>query len=250
MFIPTSNHILQVTVDGRHGGQQILNVYHYKYSSPDTGPTGGSSATFLTNFRTAFRAFLSARMYELYTVNRYWLRSIYDVATSVVGPPAKYRPVYHPDMLDVLDGVQSAGNDIGGLIATGPYCPSHVAMRVLKNPANLRVGYMSRNYNRYGPLDTAILDGDEADHDLWSTTAVTNWTNTLNTFTNLAIFDQVGGNGWDQCVFSASYHGKVGKPLGSTITKAAELATGVTVMQYAGSQVSRRYRPRGGFQGS
>jgi hypothetical protein len=250
MFIPQSNHVMQVSVDGRFDGQQILNVYHYKYSSPDTGPTAGTSTVFLQNFRTAFRALLAARFYPGYSVMRYWLRSIHAVAVSNPVPPVKWRPVYHPDMLDWLDGVVAPGSDQGGQPVLSRYLPSFVALRVLKNPEHRRVGYLSRNYNRYGPMETVDLDLDLADNDLWSTDTLTNWTTSLSAFTDAAILDQPAGNGWDQAVFSASYHGNVGQPAGSTITKAAEKVTSVSVMQFAGSQVSRRYKPRGGFQGS
>lgn len=250
MFIPQSNHVLQVTVDGRVDGQQLLNVFHYKYSSPDTGPTGGASNTFLTNFRTAYRVLMDARMYAAYSVERYWIRSIYDVAVSDAGPPPKYRPLYHPDMLDFLDGVPGDGNDQGGLADPSPYLPTYVSLRVLKNPENRRVGYLSRNYNRFGPFAGADLDADPTDHDLWTPGFVTNWTTAFGTFADAAIFDQVGGNGWDMACFSAQYHGLVGKPLASSITKAAEKVGSITIMQYAGSQISRRYKPRGGFQGS
>lgn len=250
MFIPQSNHILQVTVDARVDAQQLLNVYHYKFSAPDTGPTGGSSVTFLQNFRTAFRVLLAARMYPAFEVERYWLRSIYDVAVSDPGPPIKYRPVFHPDMLDWLDGTHGVGEDLGGQVSPSGYLPTYVAMRALKNPENRRVGYLSRNYNRYAPFAQADLDADNADHDRWDAAVVGEWSTSLNTFADAAILDQPAGNGWDQAVFSASYHGKVGKPLGASITKAAEPVTSVTVMTFAGTQVSRRYRPRGGFQGS
>lgn len=250
MFIPQSNHVLQLTVDARVDGQQVLNVFHYKHSSPDTGPTGGSSATFLTNFRTIFRTLIDARLYPAYAIQRYWLRSIYDVAFVNPPAPGSYRPVYHPDMLDFLDGVPGDNNDQGGLAEPAGYLPTYVCLRTLKNPEHRRVGYLSRNYNRFGPFARADLDADPADHDLWSTDLVTAWTTAINTFADAAVLDQVAGNGWDMAVFSAQYHGKVGKPLGASITKAAEKVTSVTVMQYAGTQVSRRYRPRGGFQGS
>lgn len=238
---------MHVTIDSRVDGQQFINNFYYKYSTPETGVTGGRSDTFLTNFRNAFRQRMIPLLCNRFSVSKYWVRSIVGDILVDAGPPAKFRAKYDPDRLDFLEG---AAGDVGAIVPdAGGLLPMHCAYRVIKNPGQKFVGYHSRCYNRFGPVLASDMELGASNHDLFDDVRKGVWDAAVTLFCDDAIFDQVGGNGWDMCSFSIQYFGRVAKPAGASITKAAVAISNAKLQPYVGSQVTRRYHPIGGFEG-
>lgn len=248
MFEPDAATILQVTVDGRVSGQQIINTFYYRFAA-DTGTgTGGSSVTFLTNFIIAYRLSIITNMYDLYSVHRYWVRGINGVAQKL-GPPVTYEPVFHPDMLDWRAGTSSDQGDLTPGAGVG-YLPINAVLRVLKAPENPKRRYFNRNYNRFSPFTTSDLDTDVADHDKWKPALITAWNTAFTTFATANILDQAAGNGWDFGIFSPAYWWAVQRPIPKGVWYGFQKVTAPSAEDYVGTQVTRRYSPSGAYRGS
>jgi len=248
MFEPNANYVLEVTVEGMSYTEQFINKFYFRFSDPDSGPTGGSSTTFLSNFATLYQTELLPEMYAAYSVNRYWLREIIDVSEKSPGPPPVYQRVYLDSALDYKEGT---GLDVGGkaLAMDTSYLPAGTAARVLKTPTVRRIKYFNKSYNRFGPFTTAELVNTVDGHDQWSTTFITDMSAAMTSFLGTAVLDQVAGNGWYHALWSDQFYGIKAKPFVISTGQSAALTTVGKLQKYIGTQATRRFNPTGGFRG-
>lgn len=248
-FACNGDYVHEVTVDGRAFGQAVVNKFYFIYSAAGGGPTGGSSATFLTNFITLYRAQILSRMYIAYSVNRYWLRTIIGAIQVAAGPPAVFRNEYSNTLFDYREG--DSVDDVGdlALAGTAAYLPMSNCLRAFKIPATPILRYFNKSYNRFGPFSTADLDLDSVDHDKWLPAFVTSWETGIDTFLSSNVLDLAATNGWDHAIYSTQYFGRVQKPLGfATYTAAINTESG-DIKEFVGTQITRRYNPSGQYRG-
>ena len=210
-FVPDSNKVLEVTVEGAAYTEQFINRYYFRFSDPDSGPTGGTSTLFLTNFKTAYTTHVLNVMYDVFSVTRYWVRSIVNASQIVGVTPPKFKPVYTRAEMDWKNG---GVTDVGGetLAVDASYLPAGNALRLLKIPQTKYIGFFNKSYNRYGPFTTSELAVTSALHDRWDSTFATAFQTALDTFHATAILDQAAGNGWYHCVWSLQYYGLISMP--------------------------------------
>lgn len=247
-FIPDANQVLEVTVEGSAYTEQFINKYYFVFSDPDSGPTGGTSTTFLNNFKAAFTTHVLNVMYDVYSVTRYWLRSIVNATQIIPSSPARFKPVYAINKLDWKNG---GVTDIGGeaLAVDAAYLPAGNALRLLKIPTTKTIGFFNKSYNRYGPFTSAQLQATLAGHDKWDTTFATAFQTALDTFHATAILDQVAGNGWYHCIWSTQYYGLKCLPTLLNTPCGVQRIANTSVEPYVGTQATRRFNPRVGFRG-
>lgn len=251
-FQPVGKGVLEVTVDARAFGQQLLNTFYYRYNGSELGPVPGSSSIFMSNFIEDFRAIILPQMYAAYTVHRYWLRTIIGIVVSDPGPPNVYRKLYEPTLFDYVDG---AGADVGAkALAVGDaYLPMANCARVLKKPNNPTLRYFNKNYNRWSPFTSAELDTDSADHDRWTAAFVTAFEGAMDNFVDEVMFsvDPDAGSGWSHCLFSVPYMVYLTPDTPGIVPRdAAVLSESTAVQPFVGMQNSRRYSPTGRYRGS
>lgn len=238
--------VQEVTVEATYFGQQIIQRHYYRYSDP-LAPLPGTSTAFLLDFRTAFRANIIPVMFTDYIVSRYVLRQVRDASMILPGPPSTWRTLYST-AYDILVG---AAGDIGLLpVGVGlDYLPNANAMRIKKNPATPWRGFFKASYVRTAPHNNGQLDPDEADHDRWSPATITTYTDAWTLMVTAGIQGEVGGNGWLMGIWSAPFFGRISKPAGLAPFSAVEPISSATCRPYVGTQITRRYKPLGGFRG-
>jgi len=238
-----------VTVNARLAGQQIINRFWYRYVGPQPDPDFEVSSTFLTQFRTAFRAQILASFYSTYTVFSYEVKECIGALAASPGPPIKYRAEFDVNKLDTLLG---AGPDVGALApGVGTLCPAHEAMRVKMIPTSRALGYQKGNYIR---VSAGFPDSikDPANREKWSAAAIATYDAAWGGFVATSIFGNAApaGNGWRPSCFSVPLLGRMsGAPTFWKPYQAATLTLNAANNLFIGTQVTRRWNPDGTFRG-
>lgn len=243
MYLPHLDRSQHVTVEAVVNGQQIINTFWLVHSQGG-GPGDGSSTALLQSFRTAYRL-LMARFYNVYAVFSYTMKEVEDVLNTTFPPERPYWvPVYNVRALEILPG---EALDAGQLPTVGvDLLPAHEALRVKKIPTHPRVGYFKAAYNRFCPFN----EGDYGEvWEKWNAGFLNTIQTALTTF-NATQFQDAGTSPvWRHGIFSAKLHGAVGKPAGLNIYQAATWVNEYKANGWVGTQISRRFRPSGKFQG-
>jgi len=245
-FALNDDKVLEVTVEAQWYSQFLITRFQYQYSDP-TAPLAGNSATFLTNFRTAFRTHIIPICFTDYIVTRYRVDMIMDVVQVAAGPPATFRPVYN----NVFDYLTGAAGDVGtrAIAAGADVLPAANCMRIKKNVQVPTRGFYKAGYVRMGGQGTEDLDPDAPEHDRWSNAIIASRTTTWSDFAAESPLGEVGGNGWNMTVWSANFFGRVIKPFAGEVYLAGNEIQSMTCMPFVGTQITRRYKPAGGFSG-
>lgn len=103
-------NVVEIRVYGKASGQQIINRFFYRIQS-DTGFNGITTADMAERFRTKWQSGALGYLPDYYGVIQYWAGRVAQV-TPIVGPPARYKPVY--DQEAVFLGT-TADNGSGGV---------------------------------------------------------------------------------------------------------------------------------------
>lgn len=233
-------HPVEITVDARMGGQQIINKWWYRCASTPGG--GGDSGFLLANFRDLYRLNVLTLLYSDYQIVQYVCREIESATLSAGAVPNRYRNVYRVDGLDTLAGVTTTDAGQNALGVGELRLPAHEAARVFRRPTARVLRYWRGNYERFTSLTTAEKD---ATREIWKAATVTAWNAALAAF-NVTIAANAGGTIlWQPVVWSPQYFGAVLKLPGLPILNATASVDTMTLVPYVGTQVSRRYSPSG-----
>jgi len=235
---------LEITVDGRIDGQQIVNKFWY-FSTVAGTPGINTASNVLFNFRAAFRSWILPFQYDYYTVFKYVLREIADVLKVGTPPaPTRYKPVYSTNGFGILAGtVTDTGQLPAGVIHR---LPAHECLRAFKQPSGKAFKFFKSNYNRFAAYTVVEKD---ALAEKWTAGARTNW-QTLTGFNVTSISGNAHGGVaqlYQHCVFSGGYWYNVIKPFDLWLA-----CSGIDAFipdAYVGTQTTRRYTPAGSISG-
>lgn len=240
-----TTRVVEITVDGRIDGQQIINKFYYRPQSPGIG--GATAGNLLTNFRTAFRANMLNWMYNWFTIYRYTLREIADVR-QVVPPvgPKRYVNVYSVDGYAILVGLVA---DKGALATPlDDRLPSHEAYRCFKAPSGRAFKFFKGNYNRFASF---TVNEKDLTPEKWTAAFLAASNPSMSVFNLTSISAGVGVTpAYQHAVFSGGYYYTVVRPgVGGFIYQAATGIDAYIGDVYIGTQTTRRFTPAGSFTG-
>jgi len=243
-YTPILNNPQYVVVEAVVNGQQIINTFWLVHGQGGLA-ADGSSTLLLQSFRTAYRLLL-ARFYNVYAVVKYSIREAESVLNTTFPPEEPFWiTVWNPFKYDEL--VAILPQDQGQIASVGQdLMPAHEALRVRKIPSPRRVGYFKAGYNRFCPW--AEADANTV-WEKFNDDFVTLMQGVMTTF-NATPFDGGGANPvWRHGLFSPTLHGRVSVPLGMSIYQSCTFVGEYKVIPWVGTQVSRRFKSTGRFQG-
>lgn len=226
---------INIVVHAVSHGQQIINSFTYRSQNPAGVSTLSSSASFLTSFRSAFRANFLFQAYPDYVVYRYWLRVIIGATLIPDTDPAQYRPAFGP-FEDFLAG--APGTDFGQRPLASQYLPEFVAM----NMRRIHV-LMGRRFFQSSIRVSPFAEEDQgATPNEFDAATLTRWNTAMDIFAFTALNDgEPPGNEWFHCTFSPTYYGRTIPPLLS-LREATNPVTNYVGNKNVTSQNSRKVR--------
>ena len=242
-YVPNRLKVQHIVVQAIVNGQEIINNFYVVNTQP-VAASDGNSLTLLTAWRAAYRLLLG-QFFDVYDVATYWMREVSD-AVLVAGPPPRWETVYDVNKVEVLTGVPTL--DEGQVVSLNvQLLPAHEALRVRKIPDVRRIGYFRAAYNRFCPWAES-QQGDRWER--WNIQFLADIQPAMTIFNDSVLVDGgTGSTSWRAAVWSATLFGRVVKPAGGPIHSAASTVAAYLVNSYVGTQVSRRFKPSGIFQG-
>lgn len=245
MYLLNAARVQLVTVQGIINGQRIVNRFHYAYFGVLPSPDIDDSLTFLTNFRTMYRANILPVAWDDYAVFSYSLAEIVS-AHATPTPPIRYVTVMDPSKIDLLLGVVADKGTIASAGATK--VPTHEAMRLRWNPGTRAPKRFRANYSRLALGFATTTLGATAEQ--WTAGTIATYGGAFSTMATTAIFGQgfPASSGYFPSAWSPPYYANV-LPLGSNSRDACRQFVSATVEPFIGTQITRRFFPLGGFRG-
>jgi len=243
------SNVQVVTVQGMLEGQQIINRYYYAYAGVLPDPDADMSNVFLTNFITAYRANILPVAWDDYTVFRYSMVEINGVKFNA-GPPIRYQNIIDPSKFQQIFGVVA---DKGGIASAGLVkLPAHEAMRLLftlssRVPKRFRANYVRLSLG----FPTSAL---AATQEQWTAGVIASVTAAYLGFLGTLITGVAApvGSRWGLVAWSAPFWYENIRPLvppANVLQAATRSITGAIVEPFVGTQITRRFKPLGGFRG-
>lgn len=257
-YSPHRHSVQEIKVDARVDNQQFLTTFHLmNANSGAAAGEAGSSQVLLESFRLNYQNHILPILSTSYQVVSYFMAEIIDAALGGEVPVPVTRPrktvvFYNAAKRDVITGVDPGDK---GQAVTVNRLPAHEVVRVFKKPSSLARGYFSGNYHRIGPWGEA--DHSDTEPEKWAPATVAAVNVAFESFRIAPLLD--GGaapdNAWALAVFSARFIAMTLPVVPDPLTApprarlGAKQITAYGADLYVGTQISRRFTPKGFISG-
>lgn len=249
-YAPRRDQVQEIVINKLCHGQLMIEKHYYKYGTMSASAPG-SSATLLSNFRTAYRTNILGFTSTSVRVTSYVMQEVTGARVVITspGPPAKRRFVitYDPSKKERFYGTGDVNDQ--GTSALASELPLHEAMGAFKRPAVLRRGYHEGNYTRYGPFSESQHDDTKPEE--W-TQAVLDQVNPLLESMRVSVLQDTAPPeiGWFLATFSPGYWADVWSDTNPENSwGAAETLSDWIATRFVRTQVSRRFTTAGVIEG-